>query len=159
MKKEWLIALYKINEVKRVEENLFNQEFNYYLPKITTTKANSNPKIETLFPGYIFINTSLENYSALKYTKGIKSILKFGDKISFLPNDDIKAMQMIEETSKSRPVSRQAEIGQDVILKKGSLEGSIVKISSLPSKKRVDILLYFLGSVRKVSVSEKDIIF
>jgi len=80
MKKKWLIALYKINEVKRLESNLLNQNFEYYLPKITIKKINSNPKVEVLFPGYIFVNTSLENYSALKYTMGIKNIIKFGDK-------------------------------------------------------------------------------
>ena len=159
MKKEWIIALYKINEINRLEKNLSNQGFNYYLPKITTKKANSIPEVEILFPGYIFINTTVENYSALKYTKGMKKILTFGNKISYLSNDDIKAMQIIEKTSKSSPVSRKAEIGQDVLVSKGSLKGSIVKICSLPSRKRVDILLYFLGSFRRVSVSEKDIIF
>ena len=159
MKNKWLIALYKINEVKRVETNLSNQKFDYYLPKITTTKINSNPKVEVLFPGYIFINTSFESYSVLKYTKGIKDILKFGDKISYLSSDDIKAMQMVEKTSKSSPVARQLKIGQDVFVKKGSLKGSIVKICSLPSKERVGILLHFLGSVRRVLISEKDLIF
>ena len=78
MKKKWLIALYKSNEVKRVKSNLLNQNFGFYLPKITIKKINSNPKVELLFPGYIFVNTSLENYSALKYTMGIKNIIKFG---------------------------------------------------------------------------------
>ncbi len=159
MKNKWLIALYKINEVKRVEANLSSQKFKYYLPKITTTKTNSNPKVEVLFPGYIFINTSSENYSVLKYTKGIKDILKFGDKISSLSSDDIKAMQVVEKTSKSSPLVRQLKIGQDAFVKKGSLKGNIVKICSLPSKERVGILLHFLGSVRRVLISEKDLIF
>ncbi len=159
MKNKWLIALYKINEVKRVEANLSSQKFKYYLPKITTTKTNSNPKVEVLFPGYIFINTSSENYSVLKYTKGIKDILKFGDQISSLSSDEIKAMQMVEKTSKSSPLLRQLKIGQDAFVKKGSLKGNIVKICSLPSKDRVGILLHFLGSVRRVLISEKDLIF
>ena len=82
MKKNWLVATYKINEVRRVESNLLNQKFDYCLPKITIKKINSNPKVEVLFPGYIFVNTSFENYSALKYTMGIKNIIKFGDNIS-----------------------------------------------------------------------------
>ena len=159
MKKKWLIALYKINEVKRVESNLLDQEFDYYLPKITIKKINSDPKVEVLFPGYIFVNTSFENYSALKYTKGIKNIIKFGDNISCISDEDIKAMQIAEEKSKLDPVASQIQIGQDVLISKGSLKGSIVKICSLPSKKRVGILLNFLGSVRRVSIPEKDLIF
>ena len=159
MKKKWFIALYKSNEVKRVERNLSNQKFNFYLPKITIKKINANPKVEVLFPGYIFVNTSLENYSALKYTMGIKNIIKFGDNVSCLSSEEIEAMQIAEETSKIDPVALQIQIGQDVIIAKGSLTGSIVKVCSLPSKERVDVLLSFLGSVRRVAIPIKDLIF
>ena len=159
MKKNWLVATYKINEVRRVESNLLNQKFDYFLPKITTKKINSNPKVEMLFPGYIFINTSLENYSALKYTMGIRNIIKFGDNISCISDEEIEAMQIAEETSKIDPVASQIQIGQDVMIAKGSLTGSIVKVCSLPSKERVGVLLSFLGSVRRVTIPEKDLIF
>ncbi len=159
MKKNWLVATYKINEVRRVESNLLNQEFDFYLPKITTKKINSNPKVEVLFPGYIFVNTSVKNYSALKYTMGIRNIIKFGDNISCISDEEIEAMQMAEETSKIDPVVSQIQIGQDVMIAKGSLTGSIVKVCSLPSKERVGVLLSFLGSVRRVTIPEKDLIF
>ena len=159
MKKNWLVASYKINEVRRLESNLLNQKFDYYLPKITTKKINFNPKAELLFPGYIFVNTSFENYSALKYTMGIRNIIKFGDNISCISDEEIEAMQMAEETSKIDPVASQIQIGQDVMIAKGSLTGSIVKVCSLPSKERVGVLLSFLGSVRRVTIPEKDLIF
>jgi transcriptional antiterminator RfaH len=159
MKKNWLVATYKINEVKRLEVNLFNQKFEYYLPKITTTKINSKSKVEMLFPGYIFVNTNLENYSTLKYTKGIKNIIKFGDNISCISYEEIEAMKMVEKRSKTNPVVSQIKIGQDVLITKGSLRGIIAKVCSLPSKERVGILLSLLGSIRRVSISEKDLIF
>jgi len=159
MKKNWLVATYKINEVRRVESNLLNQKFDYCLPKIITKKINSNPKVEVLFPGYIFVNTSFENYSALKYTMGIRNIIKFGNNISCISDEEIEAMQMVEETSKIDPIASQIQIGQDVMIAKGSLTGSIVKVCSLPSKERVGVLLSFLGSVRRVTIPEKDLIF
>ena len=159
MKKNWLVATYKINEIRRLQSNLLNQKFDYYLPKITIKNINSNTKEEVLFPGYIFVNTSFENYSALKYTMGIKNIIKFGDKISCISDEEIKAMQMADEASKIDPVAPQIQIGQDVIIAKGSLAGTIVKICSLTSKERVGVLLSFLGSVRRVTISEKDLIF
>jgi len=158
MKKNWLVATYKINEIRRVESNLLNQKFDYCLPKITTRKINSNPKLEVLFPGYIFVNTNIENYTALKYTMGIRNIIKFGDNISCISDEEIEAMQMLEETSKMDPVASQIQIGQDVTISKGSLTGSIVKVCSLPSKKRVGVLLSFLGSMRRVTIPEKDLI-
>ena len=159
MKKNWLVATYKINEVRRVESNLLNQKFDYCLPKITTKKINSNPKVEVLFPGYIFVNTSFKNYSALKYTMGIRNIIKFGDNISYISDEEIDAMQMAEEASKKDPVAAQIKIGQDVMIANGSLAGSIAKVCSLSSKERVGVLLSFLGSIRKVIIPEKDIIF
>ena len=159
MKKNWLVATYKINEVRRVESNLSNQKFDYYLPKITTKKINSNAKMELLFPGYIFVNTSLDNYSALKYTIGIKNIIKFGRYISCISSKEIEAMQIAEEASKIIPVASQIQIGQNVVIAKGSLKGSIVKICSLPDKERVGVLLSFLGSIRRVTISEKNLIF
>ena len=159
MKKKWLIALYKSNELKRVESNLLNQNFDFYLPKITKKKINTNIKVEVLFPGYIFVNTSLENYSALKYTMGIRNIIKFGDNISCISDEEIEAMQMVEETSKIDPVVSQIQIGQDVMIANGSFAGSIVKVCSLPSKERVGILLSFLGSLRRVTIAEKDLFF
>jgi transcriptional antiterminator RfaH len=159
MKKKWLIALYKSNKVKSLESNLSNQNFDFYLPKITTKKINTNPKVEVLFPGYIFVNTSLKNYSALKYTIGIKDIIKFGGNVPCISSKEIKAMQMAEEASEIDPVASQIQIGQDVIIAKGSLAGSIVKVCSLPSKERVGVLLSFLGSVRRITVSIKDVTF
>ena len=159
MEQNWLIASFKINEFKRVETNLLNQSFEYYLPKITTKKINSNPKEEALFPGYIFVKTSLENYSALRFTLGIKDVIKFGDNISTISDEDVNAFQIAEKSSKINPLSSQIQIGQDVCISRGSLKGSIVKICSLSSKKRVNVLLNFLGSIRMVSISEKDLIF
>ncbi|MDA9024603.1 hypothetical protein N9H83_02065 [Gammaproteobacteria bacterium] len=157
MKKKWLVALFKINEIERVERNLSNQKFDFYLPKITIKKINSSPIEEPLFPGYIFVNTGLQNYSALRYTKGIKNILKFGNNISCISNEDVRGIQIAEETSKIEPVSQQLRIGKDVFIKEGSLKGAMVKICSLHSKDRVTVLLNLLGSMRRVVVPIKDI--
>ena len=68
-------------------------------------------------------------------------------------------MQMAEETSKIDPVVSQIQIGQDAVISRGSLRGSIVKICSLPSKERVEVLLSFFGKMRRVTIQEKDLIF
>jgi transcription antitermination factor NusG len=159
IEKKWLVATYKSNEVKRVESNLLNQNFDFYLPKIIIKKINSNPKAEVLFPGYIFINTSLKNYSALKYTSGIRDIIKFGYNISCVSDEEIEAMQMAEKASETDPLALQIQIGQDVMIARGSLTGSIAKVCSLPAKERVEVLLSFLGSMRRISIPEKDLLF
>ena len=156
MKKEWLVASFKINQVKRVESNLLNQKFDYYLPKITIKKINSSPKEEMLFPGYIFVYIGFENYSALRYTLGIKNILKFGDNFPCISDEEVKSIRLAEEKSKIYPVS-QLRIGQDVLIAEGSFKGTIARICSLPSKDRVSVLLAFLGTIRRAVIPLKDI--
>ena len=47
----------KTNEFKRLERNLLNQNFDYYLPKITIKKFNSKPKEEVRFLAiFLFIH-------------------------------------------------------------------------------------------------------
>jgi transcription antitermination factor NusG len=159
MKKKWLIASYKISQVRRLEYNLQNQKFNYYLPKVIMKMNNSNSKEIPLFPGYIFINTSLENYSALKYTLGIKDIIKFGNKIPLISDEEIKNIQMAEEKSKITPVCPKIQIGTEALVLKGSFKGIMVKICSLPSKERVGVFLSLLGSMRRVAISVNDLKF
>ena len=156
--KYWLVATYKTNETKRVESNLANQNFDYYLPKIKTKKPNSNLTEEILFPGYVFIKTRFEDFSSIRYTKGIKKVIKFGDSIPCLTDNEIKSIKAIEKLSKSKPISLKFTIGQEAVFSNGPFKGTIVKICSLPSKGRIEVLLNMLGSFRKVKVLKDDLI-
>ena len=68
-------------------------------------------------------------------------------------------MQMAEEKSKKNPICPEIQIGQDAFISEGSLKGSMVKICSLPSKERVDVLFTFLGSLRRATILTKDLSF
>ena len=156
--KSWLVATYKINETKRVESNLSNQKFDYYLPKIKVVKPNSNLAEEVLFPGYIFINTSLEDYSSIKYTKGIKKVIKFGNYIPHLTYNEIKSIESIEKLSESKPIALKIKAGQEAVVTEGPFKGTLVKICSIPSKGRIEVLLNILGSSRRFKILQKDLI-
>ena len=155
----WLVANYKINEIKRVENNLKNQSFDYYLPKIITKKHNLDPKEEVMFPGYIFINTEIDKYSSVRYTKGIKDIIRFGENIAQISDEEIKSINLAEKSSRLEPMVHEIQIGQEVSIVNGTFKGNMAKICSLPSKERVGILLHILGSTKKIDISEKDLSF
>jgi transcription antitermination factor NusG len=63
----------------------------------------------------------------------------------------------MEELSKLDPILPNFKIGQYTEILSGSLKGTIVKICSLPSKDRVNVLLCFLGSLRNVSIHQNDL--
>ena len=157
--KNWFVATYKINEIKRVESNLLNQGFKYYLPKLVSIKPNCRPKEEAMFPGYIFIKDIVEKSLSAQYTKGIKSIIKFGGNISYISEDEIKSLKLVEELSKLEPLVSKIKIGQEVSIKGGVFKGNIAKICTLPSKRRIGVLLHILGSKTRIDVQEKDLAF
>ena len=157
--KYWLVATYKINENKRLESNLLNQNFDYYLPKIKIKKPDSNLKKEVLFPGYVFIKARFEDYSLIKYTKGIKKVVKFGKNIPRLTDYEVKSIKSIEKLSNSKPIIPKINIGQEALVTDGPFKGTLVKIFSLPSKERIEVLLTILGSSRKVSILNKNLVF
>ena len=68
-------------------------------------------------------------------------------------------MKMTEESSKIDPVIVQPKLGQEAMIREGSLKGMLVKISSLPSKERVGVLLTFLGTSRRIVIPEKNLVF
>tara|TARA_B100000925_G_scaffold291824_1_gene281729 strand:- start:14683 stop:15159 length:477 start_codon:yes stop_codon:yes gene_type:complete len=157
--KYWLVATYKINKIKILESNLFNQDFDYYLPKIVTKKPNCKPKEEAMFPSYIFINTSIERFSSVRYTKGINNILRFGENFSYITDHEIQNIKKVEKLSRKDPLVSDIKIGQEVNIKGGAFKGNIAKICTLPSNKRVGILLHILGSESRISIAEKDLEF
>ena len=112
-----------------------------------------------MFPGYIFINTSKDKYSSINYTKGIKNVIKFGESISYVTDEEIENIRLVEKSSRTEPLSTKIKIGQEVNIKSGSFKGNMAKICSLPSKKRVGILLHILGSFKRIEISEKDLTF
>ncbi len=155
--KVWIVATYKNNELKRLKDNLQNQDLEYYHPKINTKKYNLTPKEEPLFPGYIFIYSCIKNYSKIKYTRGISKIIRFNNNIATLEDDEIFELKKIESESFSKPIIQKIFVGQEAIMSEGPLKGSFISIASLPNKDRVNIFIHILGKKRKVTASLNEI--
>ena len=155
--KVWIVATYKINELVRLQENLKNQNFECYNPKINTSKHNSSPKEEFLFPGYVFIYAELKDYSKIKYTKGISNVIRFNNNIAVLDDDEISQLKKIEYESFSKPIIQEVFVGQEGTLSDGPLKGSLFTIASLPKKDRVNIFVHILGTRRQVTASLNEI--
>lgn len=156
--KVWMVATYKINELKRLQDNLKNQAFEYYNPKIKIRNLNLSPKEELLFPGYIFINANPEYYQKIKYTKGISKVIRFNDSIAILDNNEISELKKIEDDSFVEPLIQKIFVGQEATMSEGPLKGSLITIASLPKNDRVNVFVHILGTKRKIMTPLKEII-
>ena len=147
-----MVATYKTNELKRLKDNLKNQNLEFYLPKILVKKNNLPLTEELLFPGYIFVYAYKNSYQKIKFTKGIRKVVSFNKNIAILEEHEIAELKKIEEQSISKPVIQKISVGQEAVMSDGPLKGSFVTIASLPYKDRVNILVHILGKKRKITV-------
>ena len=155
--KVWMVATYKINEFNRLKENLSNQNFQYYHPKIKTKKNDSSAKEEALFPGYVFIHASLDKYTKIKYTKGVSKVIRFNNNVAILEDEEINQLKVLEKESLIKPIVQKVFVGQEAVMSDGPFKGSIITIASLPEKERVNIFIDILGSKRKASAPLSEI--
>jgi transcriptional antiterminator RfaH len=80
--KAWYLLQCKARQDNRAEENLARQGYTYFRPKIIKKHDSSNEKTnhQSLFPSYIFIQLGIkDNWGALRSTKGILKLVKFGE--------------------------------------------------------------------------------
>lgn len=157
--KSWIVATYKINQIDRLQDNLKNQNFIYYNPKIKTSKDNLFFKEEPLFPGYIFIHSHLKNYQKIKYTKGISKVLQFNNNFAVISDAEIMELKKIEKESFLKPIIQKISIGQEATMSSGPFKGSLVTIATLPSNDRVSIFINILGAKRRIHASLNEIKF
>ncbi|MDA9868438.1 hypothetical protein N9D67_01140 [Gammaproteobacteria bacterium] len=156
--KGWLVVRYKINEKLRFERNLLNQNFEFYIPKVfTNTQKNGNQKAgkraEVLFPGYGFVQLAKLNIHALKYTFGIRDIIRFGDQYAIAQNSMIIQLKELECSSKNQPISLKHLAKDDIVtITSGPFRGYISKILASPLKDRATILISLLGSDRTLTI-------
>jgi len=90
----WIVVQTKSNKENKARINLIRQGYEVFYPKIKKSKYVFNRVkryIKPLFPGYIFVNLRTnQNWTKINSTFGVKTILKFGEKIYELPMDILK---------------------------------------------------------------------
>ena len=94
----WVVLQTKNNNENKASVNLINQGYEVFFPKVKKNKLSYN-KINSvfrpLFPGYIFVHLAAEQcYTKINNTFGVKKILKFGEKICFLPKEIFLKIKM-----------------------------------------------------------------
>src|SRR3990167_8957342 len=77
----WYLLQCKARQDSRAEDNLLRQNYVTFRPQLVTQRLlRGKPQsvLESLFPGYLFIQLSHEdNWSALRSTRGVSRIVNF----------------------------------------------------------------------------------
>jgi transcription antitermination factor NusG len=141
---KWYVIHYQLKNESRLIDNLINQNFYFYIPKILILKSQKI-KSTSLFPEYGFVQSSANQINALNYTKGLKYVLKNGS--VYLPIRDslIAEIQEACKDFQAQPLMVMPKLHSNVTILDGPLKGNLVKVMGFSKSDRVQILFNLLG--------------
>jgi len=142
--KKWYVIHYQLTNESRLIENLINQNFDFYIPKILLSK-NKQIKSTPLFPGYGFVQSTASQITSLNYTKGLKYVLRNGDMYSHIEDTLISEIQEANKDFQTQPLNVMPKMHSDVTILNGPLKGNLVRVMGFSEANRVKILFKLLG--------------
>jgi len=159
----WYLAYTKPRQEQIAHFNLEQQAFGVYLPLFKKFKKTENGPIaffEPMFPRYILFKPVKpdQSISAVRSTKGIASIVRFGFEPAMLHDDLVQRIRQLEQDRTQATLQELSDLktGQTVRLKFSALSGVEGLIQSVSSK-RVAVLLEILGRPTVVQLAHHQV--
>jgi transcription antitermination factor NusG len=124
----------------KVEKALQQKGVEVFLPRVITSSRSRNRKLLLtlpLFPGYLFVHTTLDTYDYLQILKapGVVRILGNG-RPTPVPEETVGSVRAIVESDQPFYPWRYLEKGKQVRVLEGPLAGTIGVIQGRKEKKR-----------------------
>ena len=153
----WIVVTLKPNQSKRAEENLLNQGFTTFFPKITYP---TNEKLATkdLFSGYGFVQfTNYENLLSINSTKGVSRVMRINDSIPQLSDSVVEDInKQLSSLNSQFAIQRPFKTNDKVMIKLKILNNQEAAVMNVCNKKDSQkVLLKILNSSQVVWVDSK----
>lgn len=145
-------------------QELLELELSPFLPVQTRSKIIRRRRViltEALFSRYLFVETNLtdESYSAINACRSVEYLITNAGAPAIVPNAKIELLKMAEKSGAfdfSKTKSK-FEIGDKVEILTGPFTGLIAKVQSASPRKRVKILMKWLGAEVPMEIDEEDL--
>lgn len=155
----WIIVNTKPCCEEKANTNLKRQGYRVFAPKIlkTVSKFNKLKQIlNPLFPGYIFVGLSPnQNWTKINNTYGVKKILKFNEKLCFLPQSFLEDLKKKCDSKGVFLIKKSFKKGQIVAYVKNNNFLFKVIFNEYIDANRSYVLLDFLKNKIKTQVKSK----
>ena len=161
----WFVAYTKPKQETVAQANAEQQGFQTYLPMYRTLNRKAAPEQqaghhEPMFPRYLFVKPSRSGQSlaTLRSTRGINTMVSFGNELATLPEAKLNAIREYEHLRNNAEPHEISAIqpGRRVQLKDTGLKGLEGLVQTVSSK-RVTVLLTLLGQPQSVHVQSNQL--
>lgn len=141
-----------------LERKLSLEVFHPRLRLEKATRRGVVRSVEPLFPCYIFIRCDAEVLQEVRYVPGISSLVRFGDRVPVVPDEVVEELRQCFEMGEPMEVQEPLMPGSEVTVAEGAFMGSSgIVLKVLPARRRVQILLDFLGRTTVAEVDRKSL--
>lgn len=139
--KKWYAVYTKSRQEKKVAKILQQNNVEYYLPLQKVLKQWSDRKKwqeVPLFSGYIFTYINEKNYFKIVELPGIVGFIKFENKLSDIPIQQIEAIKtyLLDDKRVSLEDNTIYEIGNKIEIVKGPMQGLVGTLIQISGKQR-----------------------
>jgi len=155
---DWYAILTKPRRETLAEENLRNQGYHVYLPRLQIEQRRNGrwiTAVEPLFPRYLFVRAAnaRQSFAPVRSTPGVAQLVNFGGLPATVPADVIDALKGREDPATAACGRRRAfGPGDAVAFRAGPFAGLEGIFAAESGEQRVVVLLELLGKLNRVKV-------
>lgn len=130
MASEWYAVRTRSRHEEKVNSNLQKQSFNVFLPKIEVWSRRKDRKkriLIPLFPGYLFVRCELTKIIWLEILKtlGVAYVVGLTDEPTPIPANQIDSVKKIVDLKMNLKLHPYVNVGDQVIVVDGPLQGAV----------------------------------
>ena len=161
--RSWYLVYCKPRQENVARDNLVRQGYQVYLPRMREVRRRQGKRISLIapmFPRYLFIRLSSEtdNWSPIRSTLGVVSIVRFGRAAARVPDALIGALRSHEDEQGVQilPVAEYRP-GSRIRITQGGFAGYEGIFQAASGRDRVTVLLDVLGRSARTTVDAASI--
>jgi transcriptional antiterminator RfaH len=156
--KQWYLVYAKPRQETVARENLERQGYKTYLPLVSQTRRRQGRRVTTvgpMFPRYLFIylDSRSDNWAPIRSTRGVVSLVRFGQAAAKVPDDLISTLHGREDERGVMTLpTEEYRAGSRVRIMDGSFSGYQGVFLAKTGRDRVVLLLDILGKHTRATV-------
>ena len=153
---QWIAVYTKPKQEQVAVENIARQGYDAYCPMIKRRISHARKVqmvLRPLFPSYVFVHIKAQKpqWRPILSSRGVASIVRFGDKLGFLPQALVEQLRDCEADGSLRQTSApHFKVGDEVRVTEGPFKDFMAKVLSASDKDRIWLLLDLMGQSIRV---------
>jgi len=156
--KRWYLVYTKPRQESVAQQHLGRQGYEVYLPRVRQVRRRRGRRvatIEAMFPRYLFVwlDSNSDNWSPIRSTRGVVSIVRFGQEPGRVPDEFIGYLRGREDVQGLQTIpADEPKPGTRVRVTAGSFMGFEGVYQARSGRERVIVLLEIMGKVARTAI-------